>query len=177
MEKTSGKGFGMEYGTLLLFLAAIASTVLSVMFFRDSNKIIGEVFLVIAILTWIGFIGCVGVISVKISTKSKSVRKGTHRHSSSRTSQTTYLQPDLRAKKKYSKKSKVIISSLKTEISDDECTGEFCSICKLLIRKDQEISICPYCESIFHKEHLSDWLELADDCPVCNRKLREVVHR
>ena len=46
--------------------------------------------------------------------------------------------------------------------------GKTCSICKLEIREKQSVCQCPYCEYLFHKEHIMDWLETQNDCPVCN---------
>jgi len=46
-------------------------------------------------------------------------------------------------------------------------------ICKLALRNNQEILICPFCQSYFHEEHLQEWLQIADDCPVCKNSLIE----
>ncbi len=54
-----------------------------------------------------------------------------------------------------------------TEDSDEY----LCMICKLSLRKNQEIIKCPFCHSYFHSEHLQEWLQIADDCPVCNKSL------
>ena len=47
---------------------------------------------------------------------------------------------------------------------------EICQICKLELRKNQKICQCPGCESLFHKEHLEEWLETESECPVCKFK-------
>ena len=47
--------------------------------------------------------------------------------------------------------------------------GKSCSICKLALRKKQKIYQCPYCGYLFHKEHIEEWLENHEDCPVCNK--------
>jgi len=46
-----------------------------------------------------------------------------------------------------------------------------CSICKLTCSEDQLICTCPFCESLFHKNHLEKWLINDKDCPVCSRDL------
>ncbi len=55
----------------------------------------------------------------------------------------------------------------------DKSLEYLCMICKLALRNNQEILICPFCQSFFHEEHLQDWLQLADDCPVCKNLLKE----
>ncbi len=50
-----------------------------------------------------------------------------------------------------------------------------CSICKLELRKRQQKVQCNKCLSIFHKEHLEDWLENKDSCPVCNENIVDIV--
>lgn len=47
-----------------------------------------------------------------------------------------------------------------------------CMVCKLPIRIIQKVVQCPFCQSYFHKDHLYDWLKMADDCPVCNSHLK-----
>ena len=176
MLNHSGKSYVLEYGSLLLFVLAITTSVLSVLCIVDGPETIGLVFLIFAGVFWLALFVGVALIIMKNTVKTKSTKTETQIDRSSRTSRTTYLQPDLRLEKKTTKQSKKVIS-LKTEISLEESSEKLCAICKLPIRKGQEISICPYCESIFHKEHLSDWLELADDCPVCNTKLKVIMHR
>lgn len=73
-------------------------------------------------------------------------------------------------KKKYSKKKIIPLQSF-TFIDDTE--DYLCMVCKLPFRKNQEILICPFCQSYFHKQHLLEWLQIADDCPVCNKLLIE----
>jgi len=54
-------------------------------------------------------------------------------------------------------------------------SGQICGICKLSFREDQAICTCPYCESLFHKNHLEEWLVDYNDCPVCNRNLSDYI--
>jgi len=49
--------------------------------------------------------------------------------------------------------------------------GKICKICKLDLRKKQKVVACPQCQSLFHKEHLEEWLEKSQNCPVCSEKL------
>lgn len=50
-----------------------------------------------------------------------------------------------------------------------EIEGKKCAICKLTLEKDDVILFCPECETLFHEEHLLDWLADHNDCPVCGR--------
>ncbi len=52
-------------------------------------------------------------------------------------------------------------------------TGEKCSICKLDLRKKQRIVQCPYCYALFHYDHLYNWLEKNNNCPVCSKEIVE----
>ena len=52
-------------------------------------------------------------------------------------------------------------------------TNEICQICKLTLRKKQKICQCPGCNSLFHKNHLEEWLETENNCPVCKNRLIE----
>ena len=174
MESNGGKGYALEYGTLLVFIIAFTTSILSAILFESDVESTAEVFLVITILSWIVFFVCVAIIVIKFSAKSTATKTRTQNHSSGRPTRTTYLQPDLRSIWNPPQLQKNVIT-LKTEISGDENKDKLCLICKLPIRKGQAFSICPYCESVFHKEHLSDWLVIADDCPVCNAKLKEII--
>jgi len=52
-------------------------------------------------------------------------------------------------------------------------TGEKCSICKLDLRKKQTVVRCPKCYALFHYDHLNNWLEKNNDCPVCDELIIE----
>lgn len=60
-------------------------------------------------------------------------------------------------------------------IYDGEVQNEKCSICKLNLRKKQQIVQCNKCLNLFHKKHLEDWLEKKDSCPVCNENIVDIV--
>ncbi len=44
-----------------------------------------------------------------------------------------------------------------------------CMICKLEIDKHKMIYTCPYCNSLYHKDHFQQWLNIDTSCPVCNQ--------
>ena len=54
-----------------------------------------------------------------------------------------------------------------------ECENRYCSICKLELRENQFIFMCPFCKSLFHKKHIIDWLENDSECPVCQREIKK----
>ncbi|MHA1581141.1 MAG: RING finger domain-containing protein [Candidatus Baldrarchaeia archaeon] len=47
-----------------------------------------------------------------------------------------------------------------------------CPICDGLIQAGEKTSQCPFCKTLFHKEHLDTWLMVRSICPVCRKKLR-----
>ena len=51
---------------------------------------------------------------------------------------------------------------------------KYCSICKLELREKQRVLQCPYCENLFHKEHIEEWLQNNTKCPVCQKKLKGI---
>ena len=52
-----------------------------------------------------------------------------------------------------------------------EKKSEICMICKLPLKSDQEIKQCPMCNSLFHQNHIIDWLRVKGKCPVCQQTL------
>ncbi len=46
-----------------------------------------------------------------------------------------------------------------------------CSICKLPIKRREDMGQCPKCETHCHLEHLKTWIEIRMKCPTCLRKL------
>lgn len=62
---------------------------------------------------------------------------------------------------------------LKKMVFKGKISGKKCSICKLDLRKKQQIVQCSKCLALFHHDHLSNWLEKNNNCPVCNELLVE----
>ena len=58
-----------------------------------------------------------------------------------------------------------------------ETEGKVCAICKLQFGDDQKILFCPNCESLFHEEHLLNWLSLNSECPVCARDFSKEIEK
>jgi hypothetical protein len=47
-----------------------------------------------------------------------------------------------------------------------------CMICKLPLKSSQTINRCPMCQTLFHSEHIFEWLKVKGKCPVCLQNLR-----
>lgn len=56
--------------------------------------------------------------------------------------------------------------------SIEEKKVEVCMICKLALKSDKPVSQCPMCQSMFHIDHIIEWLNLKGKCPVCQQNLR-----
>jgi len=46
-----------------------------------------------------------------------------------------------------------------------------CCICRRSITKNEEIVICSDCQTIYHHKHLSLWLKIRKQCPICKRRI------
>lgn len=47
-----------------------------------------------------------------------------------------------------------------------------CPICDMVVQAGEKTTQCPYCKTVFHKEHLDTWLMVRFGCPTCGEKLR-----
>ncbi|MHA1505300.1 MAG: RING finger protein, partial [Candidatus Heimdallarchaeota archaeon] len=52
---------------------------------------------------------------------------------------------------------------------------ERCPICKLELRDGQEILACPQCKTPFHENHLIQWMDSENSCPVCGEAYAIIV--
>ncbi|HUT79884.1 MAG TPA: RING finger domain-containing protein [Candidatus Bathyarchaeia archaeon] len=52
-----------------------------------------------------------------------------------------------------------------------EKKARICMICKLSIKDGQKVSRCPMCQSLFHDDHIFEWLKVKGKCPVCIQSL------
>jgi len=50
---------------------------------------------------------------------------------------------------------------------------EKCTVCLLPMAPGSEISKCPHCGGIAHKDHLQEWVKIKGFCPKCKNKLTE----
>ena len=66
------------------------------------------------------------------------------------------------------KKKKLVLNYRKKKlIFKGEIKGKNCPICKLELRENQDILGCPQCKTPFHEDHLIQWMESENSCPVC----------
>jgi hypothetical protein len=59
----------------------------------------------------------------------------------------------------------------KALLYEGEITEEKCAICKLAIEVEEYVMQCPECQSLYHGEHLVEWLIEQGTCPVCRTTL------
>ena len=61
---------------------------------------------------------------------------------------------------------------LERKINEKLNTQQYiCLICKTTTREGQEITECPHCQAVFHKDHLEEWIKIKGICPNCNKNL------
>ena len=60
-----------------------------------------------------------------------------------------------------------------TEINCPHCAFEIpvCALCNFPIQYREPASLCPYCATIFHQEHLLEHLLSTEACPKCSQKM------
>ena len=46
-----------------------------------------------------------------------------------------------------------------------------CSICQGLIKRGDMVFECPSCNNLAHQEHLSQWMRIKQECPICKTKI------
>ncbi|MBD3190829.1 MAG: hypothetical protein GF308_09310 [Candidatus Heimdallarchaeota archaeon] len=74
--------------------------------------------------------------------------------------------------KRRKKDQEVDIELVPTQFEGD-IKDEFCMICKLNFSKSQEILQCPLCLSLYHQDHLLQWLTEQKKCPVCREPMKK----
>ena len=50
---------------------------------------------------------------------------------------------------------------------------EKCIVCNLIIGKDDEITKCPYCSGIAHRDHILEYIKVKGQCPICGKELKK----
>jgi hypothetical protein len=98
-----------------------------------------------------------------------------------RTKNLTILFAAKKALEKRTGKTKSIIcpfclqKSSTTHESCNNCKQElpYCIVCLSNLGKDDEISICPHCQSLAHAKHFREWIEKSATCPYCRREIKK----
>ncbi len=62
---------------------------------------------------------------------------------------------------------KEIEITLESLIFDEKILDERCGICKLTFNHGQIAIFCPQCETLYHKDHLINWFQTNNHCPIC----------
>jgi len=62
----------------------------------------------------------------------------------------------------------LIKSQFKSFRLKDESKIYVCMVCKIDLEINQNVLICPSCNSYYHEEHLIQWLQVNTTCPVCS---------
>ncbi|MFX0172756.1 MAG: RING finger protein [Candidatus Hodarchaeota archaeon] len=63
----------------------------------------------------------------------------------------------------------VNIHSISWDHSDR--SEEFCVICRHIIQESEVRIICPFCQNVFHRGHLLEWLKVFNQCPMCYNRI------
>lgn len=50
---------------------------------------------------------------------------------------------------------------------------ERCIVCNLTIGKEDEITRCPYCSGIAHRDHMLEYIKVKGQCPICGKELKK----
>lgn len=66
---------------------------------------------------------------------------------------------------------KIILDIKKELIKVSTASKTKCSVCGKNIEIFDEVTGCPICEAKAHKEHLTDWVRMKHNCPVCKKSL------
>lgn len=72
---------------------------------------------------------------------------------------------------KESSSKKEIKLVLEPVVFQGDLENQVCSLCNKTVKEGHVILICPKCASLFHHDHLLDWLKDNPLCPVCNEDL------
>ena len=52
---------------------------------------------------------------------------------------------------------------------------EVCMLCRKKIKAGEVYLKCPYCQNIFHRTHLLEWIKVKATCPVCKHELKPEI--
>jgi predicted RNA-binding Zn-ribbon protein involved in translation (DUF1610 family) len=47
-----------------------------------------------------------------------------------------------------------------------------CIICNLIIGENDEITKCPYCSGLAHRDHMLEYIKVKGQCPSCGKELK-----
>ena len=70
-----------------------------------------------------------------------------------------------------SKEQITFIEYIKSKNTSKPFLNITCCICRRKILEREIIKQCPKCQTFFHSEHLSLWLDIQKTCPICHSSL------
>jgi hypothetical protein len=50
-------------------------------------------------------------------------------------------------------------------------TEDYCVICRHVIQVSDVSITCPFCQNVFHRGHLLEWLKVFNQCPMCHHRI------
>jgi predicted RNA-binding Zn-ribbon protein involved in translation (DUF1610 family) len=51
---------------------------------------------------------------------------------------------------------------------------EKCIVCNLIIGENDEITKCPYCSGLAHRDHMLEYIKVKGQCPSCGKELKQL---
>lgn len=168
-----------EFCSLILIPICVFSGILLIASDFSGSRVIGSIILVGGFIS----IGLIYLISTKVTKKTRK-RRINNRDTPQmpfnllyRTRQVNTSSSVLEEKSELEEKpiKKILIESfyLKINLLIRKSISN-CMICKLQLRNEQLAYQCPQSKSYFHEEHLNEWLNDKDECPVCNFILKSL---
>ncbi|MGC9779534.1 MAG: hypothetical protein HZR80_09865 [Candidatus Heimdallarchaeota archaeon] len=127
---------------------------------------LGIILLIVTLIIYLSLIKPGVVRSFKAPSSSPEERKLAEERYQERVQEALNI---VLGKRKEITPNEIIIAIETTSYTKDD----FCMVCKLSFKRKKEILQCPVCESLYHKDHLLDWIRSHQNCPVCSQKLYE----
>jgi hypothetical protein len=148
-----------------------------VLVFQFSDKIFPIIIIAIGVLGLIGFIG----LLVKDTAELKNLQKEQTNTKVEPRIGSAFYDYDRRVERalqiaKEKQESKLLHENLVVkEFSGKLEKGDLCMVCKLKLNEKNDVVQCPICESLYHKNHLMEWIKVKKTCPVCSQEL--LIHK
>ena len=161
-----------KFVSIFAFIVAVGALIFALIGSSGSLGFVSGCFFIIGIIT---------LIIAQIGFKAYNKRLTTYRSNREpisygffpNISERTITPPEANSQEKKTisrqPKAELLIDPFKSTIEEKEA---ICMVCKLKIRKDEEIYQCPECNNYFHAQHLERWLEQRTRCPVCECMLK-----
>lgn len=143
----------------LYTLADIITIIILAITYRHSGgagELVIRYLLPLLIVPFLGFTGIIIYRTLK--------KKQEKRH---QTEQDVLMKMDV-AEKESKEEIKLVFKPI---VFQGDRENQICSLCNKAVKEGHVILICPKCASLFHYDHLLDWLTDNPLCPVCHEDL------